>query len=457
MVVFLEETSLSRCEKLLGKFHLWKDTPALIHRGVEVGYRKLEEKVDTWSAQLRLMGICSGDVVGLQAEYSTEAIALLLALLRRTCVVAMVPPACTTIDQCSRDGRISRLFQINDNGTWSSKSTTNRPNHSLLEELHARGGAGLIIYSSGSTGHPKAILHDLDRFLTKFDKPGKRLSTLAFLMFDHIAGLDTLFYTLSAGGTLVLPESRNPNSILRLIQDHRVNVLPASPTFLNLLILSGDIQEFDTTDLQIITYGSEPMGQLTLNRLRKEFPTVRIVQKYGTSEFGSPRSRSRSDDSLWLQFKSDEMEYRILDGILWLRGNNAMLGYLNLKMPVSEDGWWCTGDVVEQDGDWIRFVGRESDIIIVGGEKVYPQEVEEALLEMDCIADARVQGESQPLSGQMVVAYVNLTTPLTPKELRKSVRRHCNCRIENHKIPVKLIISKEPLGTDRQKKVRRSI
>ena len=86
------------------------------------------------------------------------------------------------------------------------ESLTRSGDHPLLASLRERQGAGLVIFSSGSTGRAKAILHDVDRFLRKYETPGKGMRTLAFLLFDHVAGMDTLFYTLCNGGSLVLPE-----------------------------------------------------------------------------------------------------------------------------------------------------------------------------------------------------------------------------------------------------------
>jgi acyl-CoA synthetase (AMP-forming)/AMP-acid ligase II len=301
------------------------------------------------------------------------------------------------------------------------------------------------------------VVHSLERFLGKFDHPGKRMRTLSFLLFDHIAGIDTLFYTLSSGGALIVPETRDPRSICRLIENHRIEVLPTSPTFLNLLGLSNDYEDFDLSSLQIITYGSEPMSQPTLNRLSDIFPDVKIMQKYGTSEFGSPRTLSRGNDSLWLKPKPDELEIKIIDDILWVRSQTAMLGYLNVASPFDADGWYCTGDRVEQDGEWLHILGRQSEMIIIGGEKVYPQEVESVILELDIVQDVIVKGESHPLTGQIVTARVNLrlSEALEAKAAVKEIRKHCREHLEAYKVPIKIAISSEPLATDRQKKIRR--
>ena len=115
----------------------------------------------------------------------------------------------------------------------------------------------------------------------------------------------------------------------------------------------------DLSSLKIITYGSEPMDPRTLALLNERFPGCRISQKYGTTETGSPRSASRANDSLWLKLGGDGVEMKVVDGVLHLRSESTILGYLNAPSPVDAEGWYCTGDLVEVDGEWIRFRGQK--------------------------------------------------------------------------------------------------
>ena len=330
------------------------------------------------------------------------------------------------------------------------------PRHPLIQSL--AGAPGFVIFSSGSTGAPKAVLHDLNRFMGKYGASGKALRTLAFLLFDHIAGLDTLFYTLAAGGTLVLPEGRDVNTVCRLIQAARVEVLPASPSFLNLMLLSGEDARHDLSSLKVITYGSEPMGESLLGRLAAAFPECRIIQKYGTSEFGAPVSASRGNDSVWLKFREDQARVKVVDGVLWVKAPGTMVGYLNHPQPVMEDGWYCTGDRVEVDGEWMRILGRQSDVINVGGEKVNPADVEAAILEVDDVLEAAVRGEANPILGQVVAATVRLKTPLKEpgeeREMTRAIRRHLRGRLAPHMVPVRIDFTDRSLVTERHKKVR---
>jgi acyl-CoA synthetase (AMP-forming)/AMP-acid ligase II len=200
----------------------------------------------------------------------------------------------------------------------------------------------------------------------------------------------------------------------------------------------------------------------TLRRLNALFPGVRIIQKYGTTETGSPRTTSRGNDSLWLSIRSDDIEAKVIDQMLWIRGTGSTLGYLNAPSPIAEDGWYCTGDLVEVDGEWIRFRGRATDIINVGGEKVSPAEVEQTILELDCVGNAVVFGEPHVLLGRVVAARVSLTpraprptTPQDSKELVQRIRLHCRRRLASHKVPIRIEVTTDELISDRHKAQRK--
>jgi acyl-CoA synthetase (AMP-forming)/AMP-acid ligase II len=297
-------------------------------------------------------------------------------------------------------------------------------------------------------------LHDLDKFLAKFITASKRLRTLTFLLFDHIAGLDTLFYCLWSGAPQILPSSREVKHVCELVQRHRVEVLPTSPTFLNLLCWSGEYEHHDLSSLKIITYGTERMNPSVLAKLNSVFPQCRFIQKYGTSEFGSPRSKSRGNDELWIHIKESECEIKVVDNVLWVRSPSAMMGYLNGPNPFDDDDWLCTGDEVAVNGDWMQILGRKSDLIMVGGEKVYPAEVEDAVLEVEDVIDVVVRGEASTLTGQIVYALVQVNDPQQESVIRKKIRRHCREKLEPYKVPVKIDLTNQPLLSAREKKCR---
>jgi len=113
-----------------------------------------------------------------------------------------------------------------------------------------------------------------------------------------------------------------------------------------------------------------------------------------------------------------------------------------------------TGDMVEVDGEYIRILGRQSEIINVGGQKVYPAEVESVLLQMDNVKDVVVFGEKNPITGHIVVARVNLFEPEDPRAFRQRLRAFCRDKLAAYKIPVKVEISGQAQFNARYKRVR---
>ncbi len=131
---------------------------------------------------------------------------------------------------------------------------------------------GLILFSSGSTGASKAALLDFDKLLLKFQKPRPVFRTLTFLLLDHIGGINTLFYVLSQGGTVVPAVDRDPWSVCRSIERHQIELLPTTPTFLKMLLISEAYLHHDCSSLRLITYGTEPMSSTTLTHLHAALP-----------------------------------------------------------------------------------------------------------------------------------------------------------------------------------------
>ena len=132
-----------------------------------------------------------------------------------------------------------------------------------------------------------------------------------------------------------------------------------------------------------------------------------------------------------------------------------MLGYLNAPSPFDDEGWMNTEDLVEVDGEYMRILGRQSEIINVGGTKVYPTEVENVLMGMDNIRDVTVYGEPHPIVGRAVVALVNVDEPEDPIELTRRMRAFCRDKLDRFKIPVKVVVDDQALINARGKKVRR--
>lgn len=440
---------------LINRMRGWENEKAMIWHDCQLTYKNILEAVESWMRELNLKKIQEGSVVAIEGDYSPKTCALLLALILKK---AIIVPLTKMVGKRRKDfidiAEVQYIFTFDGQDNWQIEKCKNSVNHFLTRQLLAMHEPGLVLFSSGSTGKNKAALHNFSKFLQKFTIPRSKMCTLIFLLFDHIGGINTLFYTLSNGGTIVISSSRTPVDVCRLIEKYKVELLPTSPSFLNLLLVSEAYLDHDLSSLKRITYGTEVMPESLLKRLRKIFPWVEFVQTYGLTELGILRSKSKTYDSLWVKVGGEGFKIKVIDGVLWIKADSAMLGYLNAPSPFDEDGWMNTEDLVEVEGDYIRILGRKSDVINVGGQKVYPAEVESVLMEMDNVVNASVRGEKNLITGNIIVARLTLAKPEEMAALKKRVRKFCQERLESYKMPVKIEVVEDIQCSDRFKKMK---
>jgi len=126
-----------------------------------------------------------------------------------------------------------------------------------------------------------------------------------------------------------------------------------------------------------------------------------------------------------------------------------------LMIPFDEEGWMCTGDHVELRGEYMRILGRKSEMINVGGQKVFPTEIENVLLEAENIREVTVLGVPHPIMGQVVKAKISLDVPEDQFLLAERLRKFCLERMARYKVPVKYeIVNEVDLRSVRFKKIR---
>lgn len=402
--------------------------------------------------------INTGQVVAILSDYSFHSIALFLSLLEnKNIIVPITTKVEHEIKERLEEANVDMSISLEDGHAMVHELSADPTGHSLVKGLQDSKKSGLVLFSSGSTGKPKAMIHNLDSLLDTFmNKKSRDMNFLVFLMFDHIGGLNTLFNTLSMGVTITLPTSRDANYVCSLIEKYKVDILPASPTFLNLVLMAGAHEKYDLSSLKMITYGTEPMPESLLNRLKEAFPRVRFLQTFGTSETGIAVTKSKSSTSTFIKINDPNLEYKIVDNELWLRSKTQILGYLNASMEsFTDDGWFKTGDLVEEAEDgYICIKGRNKEMINVGGEKVLPAEVESILLLVPEIKDCMVYPEKNAITGQAVAADIVLHDINQKKEIKKIIRRFCKGKLDHYKIPVKINVVEKTNFGDRFKKIR---
>jgi long-chain acyl-CoA synthetase len=441
---------------LLERFRAAGNAPAIVWRDQVVNYAWLAEETTRMQGLLAERGVPAGAVAGVEADFSPRAVALLLALIERG---AIIVPLTTSVEEKKPEFRavaeVEYRVALDANDELQIEPTGVTAAHELIVGLKQAGHPGLILFSSGSTGKSKAALHDIVPMLEKFTVQRHTLRTITFLLFDHIGGFNTLLYNLSNAGCIVTVQDRQPETVCRAIAQHRVQLLPTSPTFLNLLLVSEAWKHHDLSSLETVTYGTEVMPQSTLDRFVAAFPKVKLQQTYGLSEVGILRSKSRSSDSLWVKVGGEGFETRIAEGMLEIKARSAMLGYLNAPSPFTADGWFKTGDAVEVDGEYIKILGRKSELINVGGEKVYPAEVESVLQTMPGVEDVAVTGEKNAITGHIVFARVKLSGDEALPAFRARMREYCAGKLPRFAVPQRVELVDRTLHGDRFKKMRR--
>lgn len=448
------------------RFQQFDQRPIAIGDAGQVSYAQFVEKIGVWSQALQRWGIRAGDRVGLVSDYHIDVVALLQALVQAGCIV--IPLA--EDDRALFDERLAtacatKLLLIAGEGPITPATTRCRDLtacestlHSLLAPMVRAGRAGFVIFTSGSTGKGKAVLLDYERMVRKFQgKVRESMRTLLFLKLDHIGGLNTLLSVIFNGGTIVTCATRQAKDICACVEKYRVELLPTTPSFLTMLLMSRVYRDHDLSSLKIVTYGTEVMPNSTLASLHQTFPEVTLKQTYGLSELGILATQSRDSASKWMKIGGDGFELKVRDGTLWIRSEQAMLGYLNAPSPFDEDRWYNTGDRVEVDGDYFQILGRESEIINVAGEKVFPIEVESYLLTLANVRDVVVREKRSPVVGQMIWAEFVLDQHEEPASFKKRIIEQCQGNLSPYKVPGFITIAScDSLVGSRFKKIRKA-
>jgi long-chain acyl-CoA synthetase len=435
----------------------WGDRPALTWRNESWSFAQLCDGSGVWLDQLAQNGVKPGDTLAICGDYSPKLCALLLAgLLNRSIIIPLVSATAPRWSRLMELAQVQYAVQFDSDDSWHVTSFDRAVSHPLLRQLGERDAPGLVLFSSGSTGESKASVLDFDLLLEKFEAPRPAYRTLVFLLLDHIGGINTLLHGLCHGGTIVTTRDRSPDAVCAAIEAHRIQLLPTTPTFLRILLIADAIRRHDLSSLEIVTYGTEPMPPSTLAAAREALPWVRFKQTYGLSELGILPTRSRDSGSVWLKLGNSGFEHKVVDGVLWIRSPTAMLGYLNAPSPFDVDGWFNTQDLVETDGEYIRILGRKSELINVGGEKVHPTEVENVLLQLDNVKDVTVRGQPNPITGEVVAAKVTPLMPEDPDAFKRRIRQFCQSRLERYKMPAVIDVVVDDHYGARFKKTRKA-
>ncbi|WP_234442724.1 class I adenylate-forming enzyme family protein [Streptomyces sp. FxanaA7] len=288
----------------------------------------------------------------------------------------------------------------------------------------------LLIYTSGTTGVPKGVMLDHANIDAMADMGRRALEVgpadrcLLILPLFHVNGIVvSTLVPLLAGASITIADRFRPETFFDVVERERPTFFSAVPTIYSMLAALPDQVRPDTSSLRFGVCGAAPASAELLARFeaRYGFP---LVEGYGLSEgtCGStinPVAGPRRAGTVGLPFPGQEI--RIVDaagsevptgadGEVVVRGPNVMRGYLGRPEETAQvlvDGWLHTGDVGRLDADgYLTLVGRAKDMIIRGGENIYPKEIEDVLVGDPAVLEAAVIGVPDETWGEVVVAYV---------------------------------------------------
>jgi long-chain acyl-CoA synthetase len=324
--------------------------------------------------------------------------------------------------------------------------------------LHLDSAAlAVLIYTSGTTGVPKGVMLDhanLDA-VTAMGREALELSPsdrcLLILPLFHVNGIVVSVLTpLLVGASVVIADRFNPNTFFDIIEKERPTFFSAVPTIYNMLAALPPEVQPDASSIRFAVCGAAPASAELLSRFEDRFGFP-LVEGYGLSEgtCGStinPVSGPRKAGTVGLPFPGQEL--RIIDGAgnevpdgtdgeVVVRGPNVMRGYLRRRADTAAviiDDWLHTGDIGHLDADgYLSLVGRSKDMIIRGGENIYPKEIEDVLAADPTVLEAAVLGVPDELWGEVVVAWVQ-ARPGATIDLKR-LKARCTESLSRYKRP----------------------
>jgi cyclohexanecarboxylate-CoA ligase len=402
---------------------------------------------------LRSRGIRPGDVVGWQVPNSLAAAVLTRACWRAGAVAAPVLHTFGSADVAAAFGQVDPALIIEvDQGTISDPTR-------LVEAYGGdplppgAGGArpadvALVLFTSGSTATPKAVLHThrglswKAALMARVHGLGPADAVLMPAPMAHISGLlNGVLVPGAAGLRAVLVRRFDPALALDLVARERISFLAGPPTFFVAMAAAlGDraAATLDLSSIRLVSSGGASVTPAFVEDTARTF-RCRVKRTYGSTEAPTVTT-STNDDPVEMARDTDGravglVGLRIVDpesgvtvatgarGELWVRGPELFAGYADQAQTdavIAPGGWFRTGDLATVDDQgWLRIVGRLKDVIIRGGENISASEVEAALEAHPAIRQAVAVGYPDPLMGERVAAFVVATAPFDLAECQR--------------------------------------
>lgn len=295
-----------------------------------------------------------------------------------------------------------------------------------------------VFATSGTTGTPKLVQHDLHS-LSAGLRTGRAATRRWGQLYDiaRFAGTQVMLQALMTG-ILLLPDREWPlPRTLRFLAAEGCDAISATPTLWRKILMTPESRELH---IEQATLGGEIADAAILSAMRRRFPDARICHVYASTEAGASFAIADGEagfPAAMLGARRNGPELKVVDGRLFIRSDPRRRTYLGSDLAYADaDGFVDTGDMIDIRDDRCIFLGRANGAINVGGDKLYPQEVEEILLAHADVEHARVYARSNPITGQIVVADVVARPGIgDPRAFTAALRGHCAISLPRWKSP----------------------
>jgi len=409
--------------------------PALVFSDVTLNYAQLDARVDGWVRSLSQHGISAGDRVAVLSHNSGDLVAVLVALTRLDVVVF---PLNTRLTKDEIDPIMAR---INARWTLCDAAHASRLRQPLvLDELRPNDDGpptpavvqqehiGTVVLTSGTTGIPKgaALQHRAFRvhaamcagFLGR--SPAHRW--LVTMPLFHVGGLSMMWRCFFSGGTLAVHARFDAETALEALLTQGITHASMVPTTLRRVVLLQRGKRFPS-QVRAILVGGGPVDPAIMDEARDA--GLPAMETYGLTESCSQACTQRTPEGHGAGPPLPGVEIRIVDGVIHLRTPSVMAGYLDQPEATAamlSDGWLATGDLgtLDERGH-LHVFSRRTDLILRGGENVYPAEVEHLVLSIPGVLDAAVFAAPDDDLGQVPVAAVVLSSETAVEAVRAAV------------------------------------
>lgn len=461
----------------------FSEREALVLGSDRVTYAELWRRVGAITGFFRAQGLNRGDRVALLIENSVDYVAAYYAVLAAGGVAVALNTAARERDLqnwITHSGATWLIGQVN-HPAWSAlqdasklirtvqiggvpastaiawdEMLTHVQNAPVSVEVCA---PAAIIYTSGTTGQPKGVtlshknLVANTRSILGYLPITHATRTLNVLPFYYSYGNSVLHTHLAAGACLVLENSLTyPHKVVERMAQEKVTGLNGVPSTYALLLSRVKFEDYDLSALRYVTQAGGAMAPATAKRVGERLPDAAIYIMYGQTEatarlsYLPPDKLEEKTGSVGIPIPGVSLQIRNEAGHplpageageIWASGDNVMLGYWRdeaTTAAVLRDGWLKTGDLGYMDADGYVFIkGRRSDMIKSGAHRINPSEIEEAIGEVDGVAEVAVVGVDDEILGQVIKAVVVRSPGHTIDE--KAIKAHCRDRLAIYKIP----------------------